>query len=365
MCRFSAVSCCAVLLLLWGQPAVFAQEISSESHGIDRWSVGTNAVEWLLTVPNLHISYDLSSSRYNHLVGTMAVKYNWDTWQNTDSYYVFNVFELRPELRRYFRAPSFEKTRKLNPWPAYYLGAYSAYTLYSLKPGAIGRQGYAVGLGVSAGYEIPLYTYRRGAVDLDLGVSAGLLYHRDEAYVLTDENPYYHQPDPAVRQRFPLLPMVTELRASFSWRHKPVNRKYLEENPMIKRYKDEVRVIDQDYPAYTVEEFWKSRSKEEQALYGSSEPLYRAAYFQYVGEWEASRLAEIGNDDFYDEPTQRRLRAHLHYRTWQLRQGYKKAAAEMRRERKAAERERKAAAREQRRAERARRRAEKAQEEEL
>ena len=33
--------------------------------GIDRWSFKTNVLDWLLTVPNAGVEFDLSSSPYN------------------------------------------------------------------------------------------------------------------------------------------------------------------------------------------------------------------------------------------------------------------------------------------------------------
>lgn len=318
-----------------------AQETATESTGIDRWSFGTNAIEWLFTIPNFRVTYDISSSKYNHLVAMLDVKYNWNTWQNTDAYFVFNVFDIRPEVRRYFRTTTIDTKKhpdgkvpwtsnqkeKPRTWRAYYVGAYADYTQYSLKPGGLGRQGNAFGIGLSFGYEIPMYTYKNGAVDLDLGVSAGVLYHRDEAYVLTDESAYYQASD--AKQVFPVLPMLTELRAVFSWRHKSVSRKYLEENPMDGYYRDQKKIIDQDYSEYSVDAYWNSRDSKQKDALNRSDSLYRASYIQYVDEWEEFRTRVVNEDYTLDQSTKKKLGKYIHSRANRLRMSFNKKAVEL------------------------------------
>lgn len=271
----------------------------------------------------------------------MDVKYNWDTWQNADSWFVFNMFDLRPEVRRYFRTTEIDKKKhpdgkapwysnqkaKPRKWRAYYVGVYADYTLYSIKPAELGRQGWAVGIGLSGGYEIPLYAYKNGAVDLDLGLSAGLLYHSDRAYVLTSESAGYETSD--APQVFPVLPMLTEVRAVFSWRHKSISQKFMEENPMDNFYRDQKKTIDQDYKEYTIDAYWESRTEEEKKVLNYSDSLYRVSYIRYVNEWEEQRARTIEEDYTLDVATQKKLNQYLHQRAESLRGSFKKKANEL------------------------------------
>lgn len=348
---------CALSLSLWGGVQLYAQD---ESKGIDRWSFGTNAVEWLFTIPNFRVSFDFSSSEYNHLVGLVGVKYNWNTWQNTDSYFVFNVFDIRPEVRRYYRTTAIDTTakkfstgiapwgrnQKKNPrfWRAYYLGVYANYTQYSIKPGSQGRQGNAFGLGLSFGYEIPLYAYKTGAVDLDLGVSAGVLYHRDQAYVLMPESAYYQASD--AKQVFPVLPMITELRAVFAWRHKSVSRKYLEEDPADKQFMLAKADIDGWIEKSMVADFEKELKDQGVDVSSFTDSLYRAKYYAYVDQMEASNIINIENNSQINDSHKRKLKKYLKRQSHRLRLSYNKKSAELKAERLKKENEARAKQRE-------------------
>lgn len=71
--------------------------------GRERWAIKTNAVEWLLTIPNIGVEFDLSRSIYNRMTIGLTAKWNWNTRHNYEPSVVFNVFEVRPEFRYYWR----------------------------------------------------------------------------------------------------------------------------------------------------------------------------------------------------------------------------------------------------------------------
>lgn len=217
----------------------------------DRLSVGTNALEWLLTVPNVQVGYDLSASEYNNKSILFGVKYNWDTYHKLPPFYVFNVFDLRGEYRYHFRHGLKDLSKTFRQ--ARYLGGYADWSSYSLKPGATGRQGWQTGLGVSAGIEIPLYEYPKGAVDMDLGVSAGLVFTRFYDYALNESATVFVMKQEA--PRWFLLPMVTELRASFTWRKSSVRTKYVKTDPEIPVYRQAISDIESDFRATTKADF--------------------------------------------------------------------------------------------------------------
>ena len=223
----------------------------TKSSRAQRVSVRTNALEWLLTVPNVQFGYDLSASEYNNKSLLFGAKYNWDTYHKLPSFYVFNVFDLRGEYRYHFRHGLKDPSKTLRQ--AYYLGGYADWSSYSIKPGATGRQGWQTGFGVSAGFEIPLYEYAKGAVDLDLGASAGLTFTSFHDFALNESATVY-----VMKQEVPrwlLLPMVTELRASLVWRKASVRTKYVKTDPEIPVYKQAISDIESDFRTTTKADF--------------------------------------------------------------------------------------------------------------
>ena len=149
--------------------------------GRDRWALRTNALEWLLTIPNIGFEYDLSNSIYNRLSVGINARFNWNTAHTYAPPLVFNVFELRPEFRYYWRQSKREKplsekpkfgewmrervftSKRDNPksWRAYYVGWYLNAGTYGFKFGKTGHQGQMIGTGISLGYGLPLYEYKK------------------------------------------------------------------------------------------------------------------------------------------------------------------------------------------------------------
>lgn len=94
-----------LLFLTMSSGLAGAQETAEKEdysvRGIERWAFRTNALEWLLTVPNFGIEYDLSSSPYNRASVGISAYYNWNTHHTDLPYNVFNVFMVKPEVRYY------------------------------------------------------------------------------------------------------------------------------------------------------------------------------------------------------------------------------------------------------------------------
>ncbi|MBQ4184554.1 MAG: DUF3575 domain-containing protein, partial [Bacteroidales bacterium] len=291
---------------------------------IERFAFKTNALEWLATIPNFTVAFDVFPSKYNHEVALLGVKYNWDTWHQYAPYIVFNAFDIRPEFRHYYRqtqrgqlddgswkaVPFFSREKK-NPkeWRAYYVGAYLDFTSYSFKLTDTGRQGWAAGLGLSVGYEIPLYEYRHGAVDLDLGFSAGLIVTANKAYTLLDSDPFAYARVPDKDVNFLPLPMVSEVRAVFSWRSKSVRDKYNKDDPQEKFYQDEKSNIDRDLAGSTKAEFDNNASMQKKIKYAQSDSLYRADYMAMLDEMHRDRESRI--DPRLSEKYRRKLKKYI------------------------------------------------------
>ena len=123
----------------------------------------------------------------------------WDSLPNTIGTHgtayrlalVFNMFEIRPEFRKWFRMKPKEGNAKPTRERAFFLGGYASGGTYSIKPGKYGIQGPLFGAGALFGYDFPLYTYRHFAIDFELGVAAGLAVTSYDGYTMNRSNTDY------------------------------------------------------------------------------------------------------------------------------------------------------------------------------
>ena len=291
----------------------------------DRIAIRTNALDWLLTVPNLGIEYDLTGSEFNSMTVGISAKYNWNTshtWRDTKTSYmppvVFNLLDLRPEFRYYYRtrkAParksgkwdveSFLKDKK-NPksWRASYVGAYMNYATYTLKLSEKGRQGQAIGIGASAGYSIPMYEYKNGAVDVELGFSVGLqvcskvyFAHNPDGYfyteVLTDGNRKSRH-----HMGVTPYPVVSDVRVAFVWRHKSIKDKVKEDEDRnrVKRHFNTISG-DYNYNDCTMESLnamlENTLSSSDRRAVMANDSLYRSKFMAEVERQEQNLLSFV------------------------------------------------------------------------
>lgn len=218
--------------------------------GRERWAIKTNAVEWLLTIPNIGVEFDLSRSIYNRMTIGLTAKWNWNTRHNYKPSVVFNVFEVRPEFRYYWRTTMKQPrddddttrrsvrqwlkeevftTGRVDPkyWRAYYIGGYVHGGKYSFKFGEEGRQGQMYGLGFTMGYGLPLYTYKSGAIDIELGASLGIELTKYDVYTHNPDGNYYTKVESKSRGLHVVpYPVVSELKVGFVYRFNSIQNKY-------------------------------------------------------------------------------------------------------------------------------------------
>ena len=199
--------------------SLFSQEKTGLSFQ-DRMSVKTNAFEWLVTIPNLGVECDLFRNEFKKISLSITGKYNWNTYHTLPPATVFDMSDLRPEFRYYFRTMN---TKISRPWWAMYMGPYFSYGTYTFKLSEKGIRGYSAGVGVSAGYVIPMYEYRRGAVDVELGLSVGLQMCEKDVFIHNPERYTYIRSDEECR---PLhvtpFPVLSEMRVAFAWRRESI-----------------------------------------------------------------------------------------------------------------------------------------------
>lgn len=220
-----------VLFPLVFMPGIMSAQMISEDDGqltgIYRWSFRTNALDWLLTVPNLGFEYDLSGSAYNRTTLGMSAYYNWDSYHSSLPYNVFNLLKVKPEFRYYWRSTASGR-RNARPWRANYVGAYAEGGSYSLKLSEYGHQGYLASLGLTMGYGLPMYEYKSGAVDIELGFSLGVMMVTSDAYRLDSEaGRYVAVPERSRGLHVLPYPVVSELSIAFVWRKSSIRNKYI------------------------------------------------------------------------------------------------------------------------------------------
>lgn len=215
----------------------------------ERWAFRTNAVDWVLLLPNITAEFDLFNSPYKHYTLSLGVRGNWNSTQNYVPDIVYNLFDVRSEFRWYhrtsprsYRRPDSVKVnlfkrlkedvftwKRFHPryWRAYYIGAYVDACDYSLKFGKNGYQGTAYGLGVSAGFGIPLYAYKKNCLDLEFGASVGMVYTGYDVFRRDAESNCY----PVIQSKhrdfhFLPYPVISELRVAFVYRFASIKNKY-------------------------------------------------------------------------------------------------------------------------------------------
>ena len=224
----------------WASPLAMAQDNShttekEASKGL--FALKTNLLEWTAAIPNLSVMADLSGKPWNRSVAALTLKYKWKTSEAYVPSYMLNLLEIRPEYRYYLNNK-------------FYVGGYAAYSSFTAKlpNNPTGWTGFAAGGGASGGMELPLYQYRKSALDIEFGLSLGAHYafYRDFT-ANADQTGIEISSTPARR----VLP-YPELRVALVWRKTSVKDKYNETDPMKALYAQEKESIQINLNAYSM-----------------------------------------------------------------------------------------------------------------
>lgn len=217
---------------------------SKKTDVLSRFSFKTNAFEWLVTVPNFTVEFDLGRELTNKMSLSLSLKYNWNTYHSFVPPNVFDMFEVRPEFRYYWKPKDWQKywsiygkdsskpsskasekdPNRMNT-RAFYIGAYVDFADYAMKISPTGKQGIAIGFGVSFGYVWPLYTYKKGRIDFELGGSLGLMVTKNEDFQHDHDNYVYTYVKSNPTHLVP-FPVISEVKAAFAWRTRSVSEKF-------------------------------------------------------------------------------------------------------------------------------------------
>lgn len=231
-------------------------------------------MELLCTVPNFNVEFDISSSPYNRWSLGLTAKYNWDTWHNVPPTLVFNMFEIRPEFRKWFRMKPKEGNAKPTRERAFFLGGYASGGTYSIKPGKYGIQGPLFGAGALFGYDFPLYTYRHFAIDFELGVAAGLAVTSYDGYTMNRSNTdYIEAPGKSKGWHLCPFPVLSEVKACFVFRTLSIKEKYKKvdsQKLILKQEAEEAKRLAAEQKAEKIAER-KAEKKAEGKVEGKAE----------------------------------------------------------------------------------------------
>lgn len=291
------------LVLLLYAPFSYAQhsvenrgeELASSSFK-ERIAVKTNVVDWLLVTPNIAFDYDVVNTPYDKKSVGIAVKYNWNTSHTYIPEQVYNLFDVRLDYRFHWRRQAYDnrsdrrgiynteisweeewlqsdrwidrvKARigcfrgSANPKShlSLFVGPYLSFSDFSLKlsgaDNALGRQGIAVGTGLTAGVAVPLYGYEDGtAIDLEFGGSVGWHFASYDLYRSDLESNCY--PYAGSERKWVYYPLVTDMRVSLVYRFRSIRNQHLEVN---------YDLLDRRYLAYQM-----MQEKGEVAAYNAS-----------------------------------------------------------------------------------------------
>jgi hypothetical protein len=217
----------------------------------DRAAVKTNAFEWLLTIPNAAVEFDVVRTPFRKMSLNLGVKYNWNTYHKSAPAAVFDLFDFRPEFRFYFRTRNLKVSR---PWWVMYVGPYASHGTYTFKLSRKGIRGYASGAGISAGYVIPMYEYAKGAIDVELGASVGVQYCTKEVFTHNPEGNYYtKQEEESVGPHVTPFPVLSELKVAFVWRNESIRHQVRIDTGRAERkalYKKKLGLMIEDIDAH-------------------------------------------------------------------------------------------------------------------
>ena len=222
----------------------------------ERISLHTNAVDWALLIPNIGVEYDIRSTNWNRWAVGMSAKTKWRTNSRFKQRLFYNVSEVRFEFRNYWRTRQIDgrevtkhtsfidrlfscrRTVVKHQHTTYYRGVYASAGDYSFLVDRKGRQGKFVSGGVTYGAMYPMYVFKSGnSLDLDLGISVGLVATNMEKFRLVDD--CYERTQPGKWKVVP-FPMPTEARVGLVYRlgKYPINKKYRWRYDVDMRYRE-------------------------------------------------------------------------------------------------------------------------------
>ena len=251
---------CLTPAILYGQALSGTKDVKHDTVPfLKRWSIMTNAVDWVVATPNLGVEFDLAGNEKTRFSILMNGKYNWNTHHSIQPRIVYNVAVGSVEARKYWRTGGsirgamerytkdtrdttislplwgFRRFRRnvlsgrtfMNPrvWRAYYVGVYAGYEKYTISLGRKGKQGDSYNFGFTGGWSVPLYPFKDGrSVDLDLGLAVGAKMTAYDKFGYDEEYGCYTYQGSKGRHIVP-FPVVQDIHLSFVFRFRSIGKK--------------------------------------------------------------------------------------------------------------------------------------------
>lgn len=378
----------------------------------NRIAFKTNAVDWLAVIPNFGVEFQLTENPYRYMTLGLNAKWNWSSYHGTTNKTryspsaVYDVFDIRPEFRYYYRTTARPKTpfnqmrdnlddlqekmakaktdeekadlkkkieaaRKLlkensrsfadwfkqdvwttdrkNPrsWRAHYIGAYASYASYAFKLGPRGIRGrHTFGVGATAGYVLPLYEYRKGAIDVDLGFSVGIQMARHEVFTHSMDGNYYTkvQDGPCwfslknSSARYMPYPVVSELRVAFVWRKQSIKYDVKTDMEKIKAklsYEKNMGLVMKDLESIMPVKYkyrFDSDNKDDVRKWKQNDTLYRVKFVAAVQSQKEDMLKQVYDPaKAFDEKQLSRLEKMVNHREAEMIREFDRLRAEEKR----------------------------------
>lgn len=223
--NYLAYLLCGLFISLAGSARAQQNDEKTEILSLkERFAFRTNTLYWAVATPNIGIQFDITPYDYNRWTLQTDLKWNPGVNNGKEKALSYKLLDAKLELRKYFRNTSVRKGKNSTPkyWRAYYWGIYAGYTDYEifLKNGFTGKH---FGAGLSAGWEVPVYKFKTGTLDLDLGMSAGWIYGKNKKRIHNgDEYTFTNVKD----MHFTPYPIISEIRVALVYRFKSVKEKY-------------------------------------------------------------------------------------------------------------------------------------------
>ncbi len=220
-----------------------------------RFSFHTNAMEWVLTIPNVGLEFDLGRTEDTRYSLLFTGKYNWQTKHTIQPRLVFNLISAQVEARKYWRTGGgmrriekrdstvgffqgfFSKFRHnhlsgrtisdgdARSWRAYYVGLYAGMDKYTINLSGDGKMGRSFNGGLSAGFTMPLYSFKGGSgIDFELGASAGLKLTKFWNFKYEEETACYARQNEESWHIVP-FPVLHEVRVGVVYRFNSISNK--------------------------------------------------------------------------------------------------------------------------------------------
>ena len=146
----------------------------------ERFSIRTNTLDWIALTPNIGAEFTLGDKNWHRWTLGVYGRWNPSTKTHTPTYSVYDLTDVRGEVRRYWHARN--RLRR-----SFFYGLYATYGSHNIKLSETGYRGTHVALGLKAGTIAPLYGYRNGShLDLELALNVGAVLANQEEYQKTD-----------------------------------------------------------------------------------------------------------------------------------------------------------------------------------